>query len=300
MLLQSLTYGIPPPGRRKPATINLDDSEEDPMDVDEPSQTHQHRQPAILGGNNGSESTSEGDENTYNTENNPSDGNNDLTDLNTLSLQKKFTSEVKLFHFLFICIYYLLSLILHSAPTVEKPSCWGRYHPSRAWGWSVWSWSCYFTRDNSLWIWWRVRRGWRWRWHHRGCWGCWRQGRVWWWAWGFRGWTKAPEKSKGLWQVLFHRLHLKKYIIVVQLIETQHGTSVWGKTSLCLLYIAYYILSRFRSGNMNTVPLQRQVNITINIAPTLSPSNTRAALCHPRAQVLKSHLMKTTATRIKT
>jgi hypothetical protein len=90
------------------------------MDADESSPSHQHRQPTISNANTGSESTSERDEDTNSTDNDPSDGNDDLTDLNSVSLQKKFTSEVKLFQFLFICIY-LLSFISHPAPTVEKP-----------------------------------------------------------------------------------------------------------------------------------------------------------------------------------
>lgn len=73
------------------------------MDV-EPSQSHQHRQSTISNTNNGSESTSEHDENTDGTENNTSDGNKDLTDLNSASLKKKLTSEVKSIQFLFVYI----------------------------------------------------------------------------------------------------------------------------------------------------------------------------------------------------
>jgi len=68
------------------------------MDIDESSQSHQRRQPAILS----SESTSDQDENadsSHGTDNYHSDGNNDLTDLNSMSLQKKITSEVKLIQF---------------------------------------------------------------------------------------------------------------------------------------------------------------------------------------------------------
>jgi hypothetical protein len=133
VVLQSLSYCIAPraPSRRKPAIIDLDNNEEDNeeseydnMDVDESSQSRKYCQPTISNANNGSESTSEHDGNTDSTDIDPSDvGNDDLTDLNSASLQKKITSEVKLLQSPspFVCIY-LLSSILGSAATVEKPS----------------------------------------------------------------------------------------------------------------------------------------------------------------------------------
>jgi hypothetical protein len=110
--------------RRKPATIDLDDNDseeddEEDMDVDEPSQSNRHRQATISNTNNGSDSTSELD-NSDGTGIDTSDGNDDLTNLNSASLQERMTSEVQSFQFLFVCIY-LLSFISHTAPTVEKP-----------------------------------------------------------------------------------------------------------------------------------------------------------------------------------
>ena len=104
MLLTHCTLLAP---HRKPATkptiTSPDGDEDDVMDVDRDvsSQSHQHRTTSNNAHQNSSASP-EGDENADD-EDNPSEGDNDLSGLNSASLRKKISSEVKSFVFLFIC-----------------------------------------------------------------------------------------------------------------------------------------------------------------------------------------------------
>lgn len=99
-----VTYFTTAP-RRKPVIIDLDDNEEDSeegepeedtMDVDKPSHSNKHRQSTILNTNQGSESTSDNPD-SPSSGNETSDGNDDLTNLNSASLQERMTSEVQSF-----------------------------------------------------------------------------------------------------------------------------------------------------------------------------------------------------------
>ena len=111
--------------RQRPAVINLDSDEEDAsdeegekdtMDVVKTSQRHRHHRPIL------SESSSDDDESSGSSDDSSSDEDEDLTNLNSVSLRKKIKSEVKLFLFLLICIYYLLSFFFassaHSGKTI--------------------------------------------------------------------------------------------------------------------------------------------------------------------------------------
>lgn len=90
--------------RLKPATSSPDDGaeEDDIINVDVSSQSNRHRTTS----NNGPQDSSaslEDDENADD-EDDLSEGCNDLSGLNSASLQKKLSSEVKSLLFLFICI----------------------------------------------------------------------------------------------------------------------------------------------------------------------------------------------------
>lgn len=108
--------------RRKPVVIDLNNDEEDTgdeedtMDVDDESSQRRkrHRQPP----SSDSSSESEKNANCDSNDDEPCNENNDpdLTNLNSVSLKKKIRSEVKLFRFLFLCIYYILSFICIQRP----------------------------------------------------------------------------------------------------------------------------------------------------------------------------------------
>jgi hypothetical protein len=87
--------------RRKPVTIRRVDDEDDVINVDVSSQTHQHRTTSNTNAHQNGSASSEGDENA---EDDISESDDDLSGLNSASLQKKISSEVKSLVFLFISI----------------------------------------------------------------------------------------------------------------------------------------------------------------------------------------------------
>lgn len=104
--INSLYYMLVVP-RRKPTTTSPDDDEEDVTNVDVSSQIHQRHCTTSNNAHQNSPASSEGDESAgdESAEDDPSEGDNDLSGLDSASLQKKISSEVKSLVFLFIlCI----------------------------------------------------------------------------------------------------------------------------------------------------------------------------------------------------
>ena len=82
--------------------ITPDDNEDDVIKVDMSSQSHQwHCTGTSNNIHQSSSANSEGDENADGIEDDLSDSDNDLSSLNSVSLQKKISSEVKSFVFLY-------------------------------------------------------------------------------------------------------------------------------------------------------------------------------------------------------